>query len=206
MDIARGTTYLDLAASDGVECEKQFLTDSKIERSTKERFRYWVDMSNPLPKPTRNQWAQITPLLCSRWPGLYERMSLDTKTTFMSSVAPSWIFQHSGTRAPIAFWWVLFWTEHIKLNVFVHLRTLYSIKILASLPGLKRKEHWQWLSKSLVVSKEICAHCGYLIRFVWYWIHGEKSFMVMYFRKNHVLFVLCWKCKRKECIALKYLL
>lgn len=40
MDIARGTTYLDLAASDGVECEKQFLTDSKIERSTKERFRY----------------------------------------------------------------------------------------------------------------------------------------------------------------------
>ena len=33
MDVARGTTYLGLAASDGVDCEKQFLTDSKIERS-----------------------------------------------------------------------------------------------------------------------------------------------------------------------------
>jgi hypothetical protein len=40
MDVARGTTYLGLAASDGVDCEKQFLTDSKIERSTKKKFRY----------------------------------------------------------------------------------------------------------------------------------------------------------------------
>lgn len=40
IDVAVGITYLDLAASDEAECEKKFLTDSKIGRSTKERFRY----------------------------------------------------------------------------------------------------------------------------------------------------------------------
>lgn len=145
MDAARGIAYLDLEASDGVECEKKFLTDSKIGRSTKERFRYWIDMRNPLPKLRRTQWAQITPLLSSRWPGLYEGTSPNTKATFLSTVAPSWIFQHCGDGDPIAVWRELFWTRaHLVMNVFVLLRTLYSIKIfLASLPGPKRKEQWQ---------------------------------------------------------------
>lgn len=177
MYAARSVTYLDLEASDGEESEKKFLTDSKIGRSTKERFRYWVDMRNPLPKLRRTQWVQITPLLSSRWPWLYERISRDTKTTFLFSVAPGWTLQHSGARDPIAFWREQFWTRaHQAANIFVLLGTLYSINIfLASLPGPRRKERWQQLPKSLVVSKEICVYCGHLICLMWCWFHWRKN-------------------------------
>lgn len=102
-DVLRRDSYLGSAASKWLECEKKFFTDSKIGRSRKERFRYWIDVRRALSKPTKGERAQVTQLLPNWQSGPEERRVLDPRDTFVPDAAPGWLSQHPGARAPIAF-------------------------------------------------------------------------------------------------------
>lgn len=58
-------------------------------------------MRNPLSTPS-SEWARIIQLLSNGQPGLEERAARDAMATVVPGVAPGWLSEHPGARAPIA--------------------------------------------------------------------------------------------------------
>lgn len=202
-DPLRRDTYLGSADSDGVEYENKFFTDSKRGRNRKEKFRYWIGVRNPLPKP-RSEWAQVTQLLP------YWQPALGTRTTFVPDVAPGWFLELPGARAPISFLGeaaTVIGTQNCG-DLWI-LRALYRYQDFLYISAKTQEK--RTLTMTVQVPVGAMRNFSSPIVAVWFVLHNSSSIMGKIYLQPHAFertifeFILCWNIKRKKLLPLNLL-